>query len=217
MSVPSDGHPSGKKSLAVCQCKKQNHDFKRIVLTGGPGAGKTAILEMVRKKFCEHVSVLPEAAGIVFGGGFWRHKTVAGRKAAQRAIFYVQRESEKLVEEEKKSVIALCDRGTVDGLAYWPVDEMLYWEELGTTKDKEFSRYAAVIHLRTPTSYHGYNNDNPLRTESEYQAADIDERLVRAWEGHPKRFFVESSEDFLEKVAQATALIENEIPDCCKI
>ena len=34
----------------------------RIVLTGGPGGGKTAVLEVVRRHFCEHVVVLPEAA-----------------------------------------------------------------------------------------------------------------------------------------------------------
>ena len=28
------------------------HPHKRIVLTGGPGAGKTAVLELVRRSFC---------------------------------------------------------------------------------------------------------------------------------------------------------------------
>ena len=40
-----------------------------MVLTGGPGAGKTAVLEVVRRTFCEHVTVLPEAASILFMGG----------------------------------------------------------------------------------------------------------------------------------------------------
>jgi uncharacterized protein (DUF2249 family) len=48
------------------------HLRRRIVLTGGPGAGKTAVLELFRAAVCEHVNVLPEAAGIVFGGGFPR-------------------------------------------------------------------------------------------------------------------------------------------------
>lgn len=37
------------------------HKRKTIVLTGGPGAGKTAVLELVRQQFCAHVEVLPEA------------------------------------------------------------------------------------------------------------------------------------------------------------
>ncbi len=31
-----------------------------MVLTGGPGAGKTAILELVRRTLCPHVALLPE-------------------------------------------------------------------------------------------------------------------------------------------------------------
>jgi predicted ATPase len=54
--------------MKPCACGRQ-HDVRRIVLTGGPGAGKTAVLELVRQEFCARQSVA-EAAGIVFGGGF---------------------------------------------------------------------------------------------------------------------------------------------------
>lgn len=56
---------------STCACTEL-HPPRRIVLTGGPGAGKTAVLEMMRKTLCEHVVVVPESAGIVFGGGFPR-------------------------------------------------------------------------------------------------------------------------------------------------
>lgn len=36
-----------------------------IVLTGGPGAGKTAVLEFVRKILCDHVVVFPEVAAVI--------------------------------------------------------------------------------------------------------------------------------------------------------
>lgn len=202
--------------MTHCECKKVNHECKRIVLTGGPGAGKTAILEIARKNFCEHISILPEAASIIFGGGFWRRESMAAKKAAQRAIFFVQRELEQLVEDEKVSAIALCDRGTIDGLAYWPDKEALFWNELGTSKEREFARYAAVIHLRTPPLEQGYNFQNPIRIESAIQAAEIDEKIAQAWSGHPRRFFIESHDEFLKKVAQAVSLIKNELPDCCK-
>ena len=39
---------------------------------GRPGAGKTAVLELIQRSFCGHVRVLPESAGILFGGGFPR-------------------------------------------------------------------------------------------------------------------------------------------------
>jgi predicted ATPase len=102
-----------------CECAEKHLDHRRVVLTGGPGAGKTAVLELIRQYFCSHVKVLPEAAGIVFGGGFPRGPSDTARRAAQRAIFYVQHELEEAADAESAAIV-LCDRGTVDGCAYWP-------------------------------------------------------------------------------------------------
>jgi predicted ATPase len=191
------------------------HERKRIVLTGGPGAGKTALLELIRKSFCSHVRVLPEAAGIVFGGGFPREDDEACRRAAQRAIFHVQRELEASGDSHNPAIV-LCDRGTVDGLAYWPGAANEFWTSVGTTIEAELARYAAVIHLRTPAIEHGYNQQNPLRTESAAMAAEVDARLVLAWATHPRRFMVESSDDFLDKVTRAVSILREELPECCR-
>lgn len=119
-----------------CSCEPVIGAGKRVVITGGPGAGKTAILEIARKHFCERISILPEAASIIFSGGFWRHDTLPAKKAAQRAIFHIQKELEQLVEEEQLTNVALCDRGTLDSLAYWPGDEKLFWKEVGSSDRK---------------------------------------------------------------------------------
>ena len=187
-----------------------------LVLTGGPGAGKTAVLEVVRRYLCEHIAVLPEAAGIVFGGGFWRRESLAARKAAQRAIFHVQREMENLVIEEQRVALALCDRGTLDGLAYWPGSEESFWSDVQTSPQLQFQRYRAVIHLRAPALDEGYNQTNPLRIESATQAGEIDKRIRAAWNGHPKRFVVESTPDFFDKAKRAVELIRAELPACCR-
>jgi predicted ATPase len=190
------------------------HTRKTIVLTGGPGAGKTAVLELVRQEFCAHVLVLPEAAGIVFGGGFPRAGSLEWRRSAQRAIFFVQRELESTGEAENAAIV-LCDRGTVDGAAYWPGPES-FWDSVGTTLERELSRYDAVIHLRTPPIDGGYNHSNPLRSESALVAAEIDAQLLRIWDGHPRRFVVPPSPDFLEKALRTVEILKAEMPDCCR-
>src|SRR5512145_1665661 len=169
--------------MVPCECATV-HDRRRVVLTGGPGAGKTAVLELIRQSFCEHVKVLAEAAGVVFGGGFPREDDPGCTRAAQRAIFYVQRELENAGDSHNPAIV-LCDRGTVDGLAYWPGSSDECLSSLGTTLETELDRYDAVIHLRTPPTEHGYNNQNPLRTENAAAAADIDALILRAWERHP--------------------------------
>jgi hypothetical protein len=184
------------------------------VLTGGPGAGKTAVLELVRRQFCSHVLVLPEAAGIVFGGGFPRSALPDERRAAQRAIYYVQRELEHLGESANPAIV-LCDRGTVDGAVYWPGPGD-FFEAVGSAKDREMSRYDAVIHLRTPSSGAGYDNGNPLRTESAEMAAAIDDALLTLWAEHPSRAVVPASHDFLEKAARTIEMLRTMLPECCR-
>ena len=103
------------------------------VLTGGPGAGKTAVLELVRRSLCRHVKILPESAGIVFGGGFPRDDDAECRRAAQRAIFHVQKELEATGDAHNPAIV-LCDRGTVDGLAYWPGPPGDFWTSTATTR-----------------------------------------------------------------------------------
>jgi len=198
--------------FAHCDCRAI-HQRKRIVLTGGPGAGKTAVLELLRRTFCSHVKVLPEAAGIIFGGGFPRGATPELLRATQRAIFYVQRELEELGESGNPAVV-VCDRGTVDGAAYWPGPGDL-WSSVGTTLDAELARYDAVIHLRTPRAGNGYNHQNPLRTESAAAAAAIDDRLAEIWMHHPRQFVVDRSPDFFAKAARAIEILRGEVPRCC--
>ncbi len=199
--------------MTPCDCRAI-HQPRRIALTGGPGAGKTALLEMVRQAFCSHVRILPEAASIVFGGGFPREDDLACQRASQRAIYHVQRELEATAEAHNAAIV-LCDRGTVDGAAYWPPGDEDFFAAVGTSADAELARYDAVLHLRTPLSANGYNHQNPLRTESAEMAARIDARIAAAWQRHPRRFVVESSPAFVTKVELALEWLRDQVPPCC--
>ena len=199
--------------MVRCDCTNV-HEPRRIVLTGGPGAGKTAVLEMVRGTLCRHVKVLPEAAGVIFGGGFPREDDLVCRAAAQRAIYFVQRELE-VTASAHNAAIVLCDRGTLDGMAYWPGSPDEFLSSTNTTLEDELRRYQVVLHLRTPTVEQGYNRQNPLRTESASTAAAIDQRILAAWAQHPRRYVIDSTGDFLDKVATALKLLRAELPECC--
>lgn len=182
-----------------------------IVLTGGPGAGKTAVLEFARKIVPNDVVIFPEAASILFMGGFWRFDSATSKKAAQRAIYHVQQEMQNLVIEEKKWRMGLCDRGTLDGLAYWPGAEPAFFEALSTSREKEYSKYLAVIHLRTPSLEDGYNYQNPARTESVELAAAIDQKIHFIWKDHPNYHIIESQTDFIHKADLAIRYLQKYI------
>lgn len=202
--------------MTDCGCRGHHDRPQLVVVTGGPGAGKTALLEIVRQHLCRHVLVLPEAAGVVYGGGFPRRDGDNWRRAAQRAIFYVQRELERAALAESGAALVLCDRGTLDGTAYWPGGARAWAEDLGVDMEAELARYAAVIHLRTPPAT-TYNHRNPLRIEDALTAHAIDELIAGVWMPHPHHLMIESTPRFLAKIEKGVAAIEKQLPACCRV
>lgn len=188
---------------------------QRIALTGGPGAGKTAVLEVVRRHFCEHIVVLPEAATVLLGGGFPRAGTDEGLRAVQRAIYRVQDELERIALAEGNAAVVLCDRGVLDGLAYWPGPTPTFFEQMATTEAAALERYASVVHLRTPVSK-GYDHSNPVRVESMADAVRLDARVADAWTHHPRRIFIEPDDDFVRKLTRSIEAVEAFLPACCR-
>lgn len=203
-----------RRGWLPCTCTA-GHRTRFVAVTGGPGAGKTALLDALRQSLCEHVIVLPEAARIVFAGGFPRLEDEAVRRAGQRAIYRVHAELETIAVEHDHVAIALCDRGRLDGLAYWPGDPERYFAELGTTRAAELARYEAVVHLR-PAPPSAYASSDPVRVESAAQARATDARIEEAWADHPVRLFVEASTSFAEKLATAMTIVRDVLPPCCR-
>ncbi len=214
----NDASESALRGRRPCTCglSPSGHTMRRIVVTGGPGGGKTALLEVVQRYFCEHVVVLPEAASIVFGGGFPRRTSDAARRGAQLVIYHVQDQLERIEVAEKRAAVVLCDRGVVDGAAYWPEENEDYWSAVGEARTSALARYAAVIHLRTPPIERGYDRSNPLRIESALEAARIDDRIAALWEGHPNRVVIDSTDDFVTKLRRALDAIGQHVPACCR-
>lgn len=202
--------------MGHCACGAKHEGLRLIAVTGGPGAGKTALLEMASRSLCHHVGVLPESASILFGGGFPRSRDPLVLRAAQRSIYRVQHELEWLATEEGELAVALCDRGSIDGVAYWPGPPETYWEELQSAREWEVARYYAVLHLEPPTQEEGYNNSYRLRIESAKQAREVDRRIRDAWAGHPRRYFVESGKDFVLKMHRGLEILSRLIPECCR-
>ncbi|MEQ1861384.1 MAG: AAA family ATPase [Chthoniobacteraceae bacterium] len=181
----------------------------RIVLTGGPGGGKTTAADLFRREIGERVVVVPEAATLVFSGGFPRCTEPPGIIAAQHAIFHVQRNLEDAQSALYPDRILLCDRGTVDGAAYWPGAPDEFFATLGTTLEHELARYDGVIFFESAAvGGMGIEGGNPVRNETLAQAAALDAKLRKLWAQHPRFILVRHNPSFFKKISFGLAELD---------
>lgn len=185
------------------------HQRCRIALTGGPGGGKTTAADLFRREIGATVVIVPESATILFAGGFPRAREVEAQRAAQRAIFHVQRNLEDVQSALFPERVLLCDRGTVDGAAYWPEGDGDFFRVMGTTFEAELARYDAVVFFETAAIFgQTIEGGNPIRNESRVEAVALDRKLHALWSRHPRFHLVPHSPSFLHKITAGLSLLE---------
>lgn len=178
-------------------------------MTGGPGGGKTTAADLFRRELGARVVIVPESATILFGGGFPRVTQADARRSAQAAIFHVQRNLEDVQAALYPDRILLCDRGTIDGAAYWPDGSDHYFRAMGTTLEAELERYDAVVFFETAAvAGLSIEGGNPVRQESLEQARALDAELRALWSRHRRFLFVPHEQSFFRKISVALTLLQ---------
>jgi predicted ATPase len=186
----------------------------RIALTGGPGAGKITAADLFRREIGGQVVIVPEAATLIFSGGFPRCTKKPGVLAAQHAIFHVQRNLEDVQSSLYPERILLCDRGTVDGGAYWPGALEEFFATLDTTLKHELARYDEVIFFESAAvGGMGIEGGNPVRNESMEQAAALDAKLRSLWAHHPRFVLVRHNPSFFKKISFGLAELDTMVAE----
>ena len=187
----------------------------RIVLTGGPGGGKTTAADLFRREIGEKVVIVPETATMLFMGGFPRVGEPKARVATQRAIFHAQVGLEDVQGALYPGRVLLCDRGTIDGAAFWPDEAPAgFFESLETSLEREFTRYDAVIFFESAAVGDiSIEGGNPARTESNEEARRLDMRLRELWSEHPNFRFVPHSTSFFAKLQDGLGQLQAIVDD----
>ena len=201
-------------------------NIKRIVLTGGPCAGKTTALVRIIEHFSNlgfKVFTVPEVPTMYSQGG-WSYLTpnhdlyYEGELAILQTQLALEDSFMRLAETCTRPTFVVCDRGTLDISAY--IDKQM-WGELcekcGTSANNLRSRYDAVLHLvsaadgaeqyyTTATNSTRYEqaNEEGLRI-----ARDLDKKVNRAWTGHPHLRVINNHDDFDAKLNRVIMEISN--------
>jgi predicted ATPase len=187
--------------------------MRRIVLTGGPNAGKTVIAETLAREEPTRFVVVPEAATQVYTAlrTRWDRLDADGRRDVQRRIYRLQREQEDRLAAAYPQRVLLLDRGTIDGSAYWPDGPDAYWADLQTDPAAELARYDAVIWLETSAAIGHYDGDagNPVRFEDPDAAIANGRRLETLWSRHPRLHHVGAFADFADKLAAVREVLDD--------
>jgi len=187
--------------------------MKRIVLTGGAGAGKTVISAAIATAHPDRFIQVPEAATQIYQllQTRWDLLDTDGRRDVQRRIYHLQRQQEDELAAAYPGKVLLLDRGTIDGSAYWPEGAEEYWRELNTTSSEELARYDAVIWLQTSAALGLYDSDasNPCRYEDSANAISLGESLKQLWAAHPRLHRVNACATLNEKIAAVQEILRS--------
>jgi predicted ATPase len=192
-----------------------NHKHRcRIVVTGGPGGGKTTAADLFRREIGERVVVVPEAATMMFAGGFPRYTETHAVHSVQRAIYHVQRNLEDVQAAKYPDRALLCDRGTLDGAAYWPGLPDDFFADMNTTREAELARYNGVIFFES-AAVGGLDIEggNPERRENLEEAVALDAKLRDIWSAHPRFVLVQHNPSFLKKITFSLAILDDMVTD----
>jgi len=176
---------------------------KKIVVTGGPSAGKTTgackvpgVLELLGWR----TILVPEAATETILAGV-SPKDMAS-KFFQSGIMRNQLAKEELFEYyakmlENEKVLIICDRGIMDNKAYCDdaaFDYALKKVRLDrvTARDRYDGVFDMVSAADGAEEFYTLDN-NPARDESIEKARELDKKIRNAWVGHPHMRIIDNS------------------------
>lgn len=195
-------------------------EITKIVITGGPCAGKSTAMSRIQNAFTQMgyvVLFVPETATELITGGVapW---TCGSNLEFQSCQVKLQIEKEKIFEKAAKSmdaqkVLIVCDRGVIDNKAYMTDSEFSsVLNEINGSEVELRDTYDAVFHLVTAAKgaqkfYTTANNE--ARTETVDEAARMDDKLISVWTGHPHFRVIDNSTDFDNKMKRLIAEISS--------
>lgn len=183
----------------------------KIVITGGPCAGKTTGMSKVVEHFTKlgwKVLVVSEAATEYISGNAkpWEIRDVNYQLSIYKLIKAKERSYEEFAEKSDfEKVLIVCDRGTLDGKAYlFSEESKKEWHtKLGLSETDMMKEYEGVFHLVTAAKgaeeYYTKSN-NKARMETVEEAREADDRTLQAWTGHPHLKIIDNSTDFDTKI-----------------
>ena len=208
------------EELLTLREEKKRPEIIKIVITGGPCAGKSTAMSWVQNAFTQMgytVLFVSETATELITGGVapW---TCGTNSEYQQCQMKLQIEKEKIFCEAAATmstdkVLIVCDRGALDNKAHMDALEFLsVLKAIGINEVELRDNYDAVFHLVTAAkgAVEFYTTaNNSARTETVEEAAEMDDKLISAWTGHPHFRVIDNTSDFEGKMRRLISEISS--------
>lgn len=193
----------------------------RIVLTGGPCAGKSTVLKRIVQRYTEKgykVYTLPESATLFIqsGADFLTkdaHLSFVTETAKLQFQLQMEDSMRRIAEACGQKSMIISDRGSMDTFAYISEEvKQAILKDIGRTEvELRDERYDAVLHICTAAKgaeqFYTLAN-NTCRSESIEVARHVDDRLMSAWVGHPCLQVINAEIDFEVKIKNVLAVMD---------
>ena len=190
----------------------------KIVITGGPCAGKTTLMGLLAAAFVgkgREVVLVNECATELLAQGI-TPDSCGSALGFQRHVFNLQLEKEERLAGMSDDAVVLLDRGLMDNAGYLPEEDLnILLAEHNMTRADAYARYDAVVHLVTAAigaEKFFSHETNEHRLEGVEEAVRVDEALRAGWAGHPNLQIIDNQGTFEDKLRRAvdsvTALVE---------
>jgi hypothetical protein len=189
--------------------------MKTLVITGGPCAGKTKVLGLLKEEYGDRVLFVPEPASMLIGGGFPVPEHLPHLRAFQSCVYHLHSQLEEVyqmqAEREGKSLV-LCDRGRLDGAAFLPGGEEEFQELFGATPEDLYEHYDGVLHFESLATFdkekYQQKYDDGIRHHNVEEAAEAEMLLRTVWNRHPNWTFLEGAMGVRGKFEYLSELID---------
>jgi thymidylate kinase/CYTH domain-containing protein len=190
----------------------------KVCLTGGPSTGKTSVINSINNYFSNlgyNVIIVPETATSFIASGIRPFGNNSINPIDfQKLVLENQIKNEEIADKAAKLLgdnsIIICDRGTLDGIAYVTESE---WNEVLNSEslvDRDLlMNYDAILYMVSKPELFTKENNASRYEQNANEAIEKGKKVLKSYLSHDNLRVIQPREDIKDKENEVINIIAN--------